>query len=345
VQAPGLAAGITPWSLDFNTAGSAQFDGLPGGALHAATLARIQGPGVTNNTDTVLYAGPVGAPLVPVARTGGTAPGAGGSTYSTINRPGLGGNGTVAYIASFEGPPGSPFGTAVFHGTPANPQMLLRDGSPAPGLPAGVNIAFGDTSLTNQQLRLNDIGGILFATRLAGTGVVFGSTDRAVFAGPDDDLRLIMRAGDDAPVPGQSGVRYVFSQEFEINDNDQVVFYAGLGGAGVTSANDFALFFDDPLLGATMIVREGDLFDVGGGDLRTIADGGIRFSTPVSGDDPVQALTDDGRVAFALRFTDGSTGAFVAAVPEPASAVLAAAALLAASPRRRARRACRPAAR
>jgi hypothetical protein len=223
--------------------------------------------------------------------------------------------------------------------------MLLRDGSPAPGLPAGVNIAFGDTSLTNQQLRLNDIGGILFATRLAGTGVVFGSTDRAVFAGPDDDLRLIMRAGDDAPVPGQSGVRYVFSQEFEINDNDQVVFYAGLGGAGVTSANDFALFFDDPLLGATMIVREGDLFDVGGGDLRTIADGGIRFSTPVSGDDPVQALTDDGRVAFALRFTDGSTGAFVAAVPEPASAVLAAAALLAASPRRRARRACRPAAR
>jgi hypothetical protein len=91
----------------------------------------------------------------------------------------------------------------------------------------------------------------------------------------------------------------------------------------VTSANDFALFFDDPLLGTTMIVREGDLFDVGGGDLRTIADGGIRFSTPVSGDDPVQALTDDGRVAFALRFTDGTSGAFLAAVPEPASAWLA----------------------
>ena len=101
-----------------------------------------------------------------------------------------------------------------------------------------------------------------------------------------------------------------------------------LTGAGVTAANDRGLFLYDPTLGPILIAREGDLFDVGGGDLRTISPTGIAIA-----DSPFynrSSLGDDGRLVFALYFTDGTGGVFVATVPEPgcAAGVVAAAALL-----------------
>ena len=62
------------------------------------------------------------------------------------------------------------------------------------------------------------------------------------------------------------------------NDLGQVATLLVLAGPGVTSANDGALYLFDPILGPIKIAREGDQFDIGGGVMRTIADGGIVFS-------------------------------------------------------------------
>ena len=48
-----------------------------------------------------------------------------------------------------------------------------------------------------------------------------------------------------------------------MNDAGQISYLAKLIGTGVTSANDVALFLFDPNLGTSLIVREGDWFDVG----------------------------------------------------------------------------------
>ena len=81
----------------------------------------------------------------------------------------------------------------------------------------------------------------------------------------------------------------------------------------MTSANDDALFLFDPILGGLLIAREGDPFDVGNGDLRTVANNGILVSTGQTDDTPT-SLAHDGTLAFRLAFTDGTSGLFTASL-------------------------------
>jgi hypothetical protein len=98
-----------------------------------------------------------------------------------------------------------------------------------------------------------------------------------------------------------------------LNDAGQVAYLADLVGADVTSANDDALFLFDPILGGLLIAREGDPFDVGNGDLRTVANNGILVSIGQTDDTPT-SLAHDGTLAFRLAFTDGTSGLFTASL-------------------------------
>jgi len=52
----------------------------------------------------------------------------------------------------------------------------------------------------------------------------------------------------------------------------------------------------------------------------------LKLNAGGSSDEGIQsALNDAGQLTFGARFTDGSEGVFVAVVPEPATALLAAA--------------------
>ena len=68
----------------------------------------------------------------------------------------------------------------------------------------------------------------------------------------------------------------------------------------------------------TRCVREGELFDVGGGDLRVIDR--LSFSSG-------SGFNDARQVAFQASFTDGSNGVFVTLVPEPGCGAVVAAAV------------------
>lgn len=92
----------------------------------------------------------------------------------------------------------------------------------------------------------------------------------------------------------------------------------------------------------TKVIKVGDPFDVGGGDLRTPTDVQIYLdynngSPPYSG-----FLNDANQLAFTAKFTDGSSGVFLVNVPEPTTAAALAAATTPFLMSRRRRRGLRP---
>jgi hypothetical protein len=211
----------------------------------------------------------------------------------------------------------------IYAGSPGSVVQVAREGDPAPGTPEGVlyrGLPFGEPVL-------NDAGQVAFAASLEGNGVT-EANDYAIFSGQFSAPSLVARAG--SPAPGTpAGVTYAsrifgeysFGLITELNVAGQMAFLAPLAGPGVTEATDAGLFFYDPVLGTRLVVREGDLFDLGGGERREIA--WIDFHNDADwGNTSVAGLSDDGRLAFSLFFTDGSSGVFLATVPEPAGFLL-----------------------
>jgi hypothetical protein len=302
--APGTTGSYTLLGLEeFNDAGQVAFGSSVSGA---------------NNG---IFAGAAGSVQL-VARQGGPAHDAPpGVSYAGQAAPDLS-NAGVAYRAFWNTGVGGVNSTndeVLYAGPITSPTLLAREGNAAPGTPAGVNYS----SFRNPAL--NDAGHVAFFSVLTGPGVTTAN-DEAVFAGLRATPQLIAREGD--PAPGTTaGV--VFSSMPNVvqvghiapNVAGQIALPMMLTGSGVTTANDGALFLFDPGLGAMLIAREGNLFDIGGGVFRTIADNGISFAAApgLREDQSVNGLSNDGTLVFRLTFTNGTSGIFTAAVPEPAA--------------------------
>lgn len=309
--APGTSAGVV--YEDFRYGPSV---GAPG---QVAFFVQLGGTGVTLENMRAIYAGsPTSLHLV--ARGGMTAPGT-DAKYEDLGRPVVNGVGQIAYMATrLTGGSVTPDvgGQAIFAGSASSPQLVARRGDPAPGAGADVTYWLGHHDQTPV---LNNRGDVAFISDIAGAGVD-SSNNTVLFAGTASQMRVMARQG--MPAPGAiDGARYSTFTDFQLNDDGQLAFKSILIGDGMTNARNLGLYLSDPVSGQFLIAREGDAFDIGGGELRTISDGGIRFSTTDSAsDDPLRGLVDGGRIAFSLSFTDGSNGVFVATVPEPGGLML-----------------------
>ena len=308
-RAPGTPAGFAYealFGLQLNDAGQIAF-----GALLANANA-------THEIHSAVYAGsPASATLV--ARTGQQAPGlTPGVTYESVDYPRLTDAGRVLFSARLSGPGVTDANdVALFGGPPGSPVLLLPEGS----LNRYRAVRFNDT--------LDRIEHVFLFTPSD------GEQTGAIFAGPPDAPVLVARAGDSVPgmPPGftYSHIGSYGSPAAALNAAGQVAFTAGLSGPGDSSILG-GVFLYDPLLGTQLVVRSGELFDIGGGDLREVHVGDW-------------VLRDDGRLVFALFFDDqggagvhGSGGVFVATVPEPTAITLLALAAAASVGRRRRRR-------
>ena len=255
----------------------------------------------------VIFAGRPGS-VAPVARTGSPAPGMPpGVSYGSILSYVLNNHGQVALSTWLVGN-GVPEGAdaALYVGPIASPSPVARTGDPAPGTPPGVSYE------SFWRSTLSDAGQVKFLAALHGPGVT-RANDTAVYVGSPDAPVLVAREGSPAPgtPPGVNFGRFGTDPGFalgELNDRGQLAFDATLLGPGEVQYGS-GLFLYDPALGTTLVARTGALFDVGGGNLRRIED--------ISYDYGGGVLGDDGRLAFSLLFTDGSSGIFVATVPEP----------------------------
>jgi hypothetical protein len=318
--APGLPAGVFVGSLA---------DPVLNGAGHLALSGTLTGPGVTPADDAALWFGPAQA-LQVVARKGDSLPGlpagtalAGFSLGPVINDAGqiaLGGLLSGAGVDSSND-------QAIWAGLPGGLTLAVREGDAAPGLAPGVRFAgFGSPGAT--ALLINAGGQLSLRANLDGPGVS-GANDTGLWVQESGQWQLVAREGDQ--VPGlPAGV--VFAEPFPggspfgdplLNARGQLAFLASLAGPGVTPANHSALVATRPDGAMELIAQSGDVFDLGGGDLRTIFSltlySGTILTSSGGEDGRPMAFNDAGQLTFRMTFTDGASGVFLAAVPEPAA--------------------------
>ncbi|MEZ6193462.1 MAG: PEP-CTERM sorting domain-containing protein [Phycisphaerales bacterium] len=103
------------------------------------------------------------------------------------------------------------------------------------------------------------------------------------------------------------------------NNAGQIAFWGRITGPDVITANEDGIWATDRD-GKLNLLRKGDLFDVNDDpliqDLRTIQSLVLTVDT---GNENGRAtpFNDAGELAFILNFTDGTSGIFVATIPEP----------------------------
>jgi hypothetical protein len=316
-----------------NYGGSGQIHILPLSFNDAGQVAfwdTVNGPDVVLSVNRyALFAGGVGSMQL-IVRTGSPAAGAPpGVNYGQavgLTTPSINDSGQLAFAMSWTtGLAGvdSTNDAVLYAGPIGSPQLIAREGDPAPGTPPGTSYA-APAGGFGKILALNDSGGIYFEADLTGPSVT-SANNAAYFAGPWAAPKLIAREGDAAPgTPagvtfvsrfpgGTDGSGAIFAS---FNDAGQVAMPMQLAGPGVTAANDVALYLFDPVAGPIKIVREGEPFDIGGGVFRTIADFGIAFNAGLN-DEFTNGLNNNGQLVFGLRFTDNTSGIFIAVVPIP----------------------------
>src|SRR5690606_770886 len=160
------------------------------------------------------------------------------------------------------------------------------------------------------------------------------STPQALFRGESDAVMMLARAMMDAPgIPGAT--LSALTGDAVINDNGLVVFGARLSGDGI-AAGARSLWMADASGELSLIVREGELFEVAPGDERLIID--VMWFDGLGGIDSGEgsALNHHNELVLGLRFEDGTSGVFITTIPAP-GVVVPLAAVLALSGRRRCR--------
>lgn len=220
-----------------------------GGSGHIALLATLSGEFVDSTNNTGVWSGTALAPLALAAR-GGDLVGSAipGTLYTSIGVPSINAQGQVALTGIIAG---SGVGTTndqvTFRGVPGALAVALREGAQAADAPAGVRYAaLGSPAL-------NGAGRVALSGNLRGAGVtVFNDT--AAWTDADGAWSQVVRAGD--PATGVPNANISIPGSVRLNARGRVVLLSALTGAGITPANDLALWTDVPGT-LTLIAQKG----------------------------------------------------------------------------------------
>lgn len=167
-------------------------------------------------------------------------------------------------------------------------------GDQAPGFAAGVELA------TFEQGALNERNQIAFLGFADERGDLLNLT-QAIWWDVPGGLALVAAEG--RPVPGLPGVVYFDLSLETLTDEGALFFAARLTGAGVTSANERALFRANPDGSVDLVLREGDPVEV-------IDGAGATTARVVRSFDVARELDQAGHGVARLTFSDGSAGVY-----------------------------------
>lgn len=132
---------------------------------------------------------------------------------------------------------------------------------------------------------------------------------------------LALLGGEGLAAPGaEPGVVFESVDRAMVNDHGQVVFGGILAGPGIGENNNFGLWYSDwnDANLVKLLIREGDLLEVSSGLWKVVT--GLNYLPGVSGyHGRCDSLSEDGTLAFAATFADGSSGVFTTAIPAPST--------------------------
>jgi hypothetical protein len=300
-----------------------------------AFLATLQGTGMTTSNNVGIWSEGSGA-LALVARSGSHAPGtpAGANFDSEFSYPVINASGRTAFAAGLKTGGGgvtTSNNQGIWSEGSGALALVAREGSQAPGTPAGANFGgFGATLL-------NASGQLAFGGSLQhGSGGVGSSNDAGIWSTGSGELALVARSGSQAPGTPAGASFYAFV-DLALNAGGRTAFAAELqiGEGGVLESNDRGVWAENAAGALTLVFREGDAFEVAPGDFRTLSNFAFPATNPVqnaAGDDEARgmAFNENFTLAFLAEFTDGTHGVFTATlvVPEPETWLIAGAAVV-----------------
>jgi len=327
-QAPGVSAGTTFAFFGSN----AFFSPALNDAGTVAFIGGLSGTGVPGLPNSGIWMGTPGS-LQLVARAGAAAPGTSGAVFGSLAssnisnvEPVLDNFGNLAFradLASGNSTSLNNFGIFAWSGNSLN--LVARAGAPAPGITGAV---FGSPASAGSFSQPSLSGGkIAFQCAVRGPGITLDD-NLGVWAGTLGSYQLVARSGQ--PAPGTpAGV--VFGSDsgagcFEdpvINSLGEVAFLSVLFGPGVDSTNYMGLFATGPSGNLSLVMRFGDQYDLGGGNLRTINGIGLLNDLNFIASN-ADGINDVGQLSLELSFTDNTRALVLEAlpVPEPAGRIL-----------------------
>jgi hypothetical protein len=247
-QAPGTPSGATFGSY----LGYAPIINDVGQVAFLADLNAGSG-GVTAGNDQGFWSEGSGT-LQLVARQGFQAPGAPaganiGIIFRTQER--FDSSGQVAFAGALQTGSGGVTTNndgAIWSDENGSLEIIAREGSQAPGLPAGANFAGG---LLGEPLLLNDLGeAAFFASLQSGSGGVNNGNSSALWSQSGGALHLVARSGSHAPGTGAGTEFDSFSDgqfiTMSFNQSSQLAFLATLrdGTGDVSSTNRLGIWSD-----------------------------------------------------------------------------------------------------
>jgi hypothetical protein len=270
------------------------FEGLTSSndAGETAFVGYVTGPDIGFQNNQGIWLGSSGATTL-LARRGDRIPGgATGVVYAALGFPMLNNTGRVAFNATASGT-GITTSNDQFLATGASGQVtvLRREGTHAPGLATG--IVFADAG----PFSLADSGDVAFYSTLSGTGVNGTNRTSLWIGSAAANVRLAVRAGITAPGTGGAILGNV-GPSVVINSLGTLAFPATLGGAGVTTENDSAVYVRSATGAIRLVAREGDP------------------APGISGPDGVFAsfsafqINDSGQLLFRAQLAGGGMGLF-----------------------------------
>jgi hypothetical protein len=275
--------------------------------------AGVNGPGVTSDNRLGLWAG-VPGDLRFVARAGHQAPGlAKGVTWRysfSYTMFAFTGPRSFLFTAFLQGPGISADNDqGVWMYDDGVYSRFVAEGDVLPGTPAGAHV----TSLSG----LNASGGMLAGyagLEGGGYGFEFGN-GTGVAVGTLDSMRIIAVQG--APAtgtdPGVEVAAFGANTRPVVNALGNCVYTAALRGAGVTEANDSAVYATDRRGRPFVLAREGSELPVLPGVSKVVRE--IAFYPTAGGDGYSSCMDTSGVFVFHATFTDGTSALLAADLP------------------------------
>jgi len=246
-QAPGTADGMV-FALFFTP----QHDLIINSSNQILTHLVLTDRNDTNHVEIAMFSGSSATSFVPVARAG----------QELVNQPGvfpklfgqfaLNGSGGIVSPADLQGPGTTTADNLGFLGGSVSTglSILARKGGPVPGL---------DSTFVHKSFffpSINDSGLISTGLILGGSGTNAANDTGIYVRRPGaGDFEVVIREGATTPDnPGQ-----VFGQATlsRLNNNGQLLSVAGLSGAGISSANNQALYSGSSTASLVRLVQTG----------------------------------------------------------------------------------------